>query len=71
MFPRKIILKDGAVYEIDKILDIRKAAALKAGGGGDRFTIKVADRQTFLFFERTAELFANSESEIIGRWFVE
>ena len=71
MFPRAIKWEDGSVYEIDKITDIRQAAALKVGSGGDRFTIKIGDKQTFLFFERASELFSSRESPIIGRWFVE
>ncbi|MEA4894089.1 MAG: hypothetical protein VB064_02375 [Oscillospiraceae bacterium] len=70
MFPREIIWEDGTIYEIDRILDIRQAAAIKVGGGGDRFTIRVNGKQTFLFFERCAELFVNRENPIIGRWFV-
>jgi hypothetical protein len=67
MIPEKIIWEDGAVYDIDKILDIRPAAALKAGSGGDRFTISVQGKQTYLFFER----FADPNESGIGRWFVE
>ncbi|MEA4895143.1 MAG: hypothetical protein VB064_07760 [Oscillospiraceae bacterium] len=43
----------------------------KVGSGGDRFTIRVNGKQTFLFFERCAEFYVNCESPIIGRWFVE
>ena len=35
MFPREIRWEDGTIYEIDKILDIRQAAALDVGSGGD------------------------------------
>ena len=71
MFPREIKWEDGTIYEIDKILDIRQAAALKAGSGGDRFTVSIAGKKTFLFFERTAEFCAHEDSPIVGRWFVE
>ena len=67
MFPREITWEDGEKYEIDRVLDIRQAPALKAGGQGDRYTIIVHGIQSYLFFERSANLTGN----IIGRWFVE
>ena len=40
---------------------------MKAGGQGDRYTIRVSGKQTYLFFERNTNLTGNK----IGRWFVE
>lgn len=34
MLPREIIWEDGVTYEIDRVVDIRQAAAMKAGGPG-------------------------------------
>lgn len=67
MIPTSIVWEDGCRYEIDKVTDIRQAAAMKAGGQGDRFTIRVNGRQTYLFFERSTARSGN----VIGRWFVE
>lgn len=67
MFPREITWEDGEKFEIDRVLDIRQAPALKAGGQGDRYTIMVRGIQSYLFFERSANLTGN----VIGRWFVE
>ena len=67
MFPRIITWEDGEKYEIDRILDIRQAAAMKAGGQGDRYTIMVRGQQSYLFFERSTNMTGNN----IGRWFVE
>lgn len=67
MLPRQIVWEDGAHYEIDRVLDIRQAAALKAGGQGDRYTVKIGGRETYLFFERSAQLTGPE----LGRWFVE
>lgn len=67
MFPREITWEDGEKYEIDRVIDIRQAPALKAGGQGDRYTIMIKGKQSYLFFERSANLTGN----IIGRWFVE
>ena len=67
MLPRVITWEDGEKYEIDRILDIRQAAAMKAGGQGDRYTIMVRGQQSYLFFERSTNMTGNN----IGRWFVE
>lgn len=67
MLPRSITWEDGHEYEIDKVTDIRQAAAMRAGGQGDRYTIRVNGRQSYLFFER----YSNLSGPCIGRWFVE
>ena len=67
MIPKSLVWEDDTTYHIDKVTDIRQAAALKAGGQGDRYTIHVSGRQSYLFFERSANLSGN----VIGRWFVE
>ena len=67
MFPRKITWEDGTEYEIDRVTDIRQAAAMRAGGQGDRYTIFVQGKQSYLFFERSPSQTGNN----IGRWFVE
>ena len=65
--PLMLIWEDGEKFEIDRILDIRQAPALKAGGQGDRYKIMVQGKQSYLFFERSTNLTGN----VIGRWFVE
>ncbi len=67
MLPRELIWEDGEKYTIDRVIDIRQAAAMKAGGQGDRYTIEVRGHRSYLFFERSASLAGNN----IGRWFVE
>ncbi len=67
MLPRKITWEDGREYEIDRVVDIRQAAAMRAGGQGDRYTIFVQGKQSYLFFERSPSQTGNN----IGRWFVE
>ena len=67
LLPREIIWEDGEKYEIDKVRNITQAPARKAGGQGDRYTIQVHGQQSYLFFERSANLNGNN----IGRWFVE
>ena len=67
MLPRVITWEDGRKFDIDRVTDIRQAAAMKAGGQGDRYTIIVNGRQSYLFFERSANLSGSN----LGRWFVE
>lgn len=67
MLPREITWEDGEKFKIERILDIRQAPAMKAGGQGDRYTILIKNKQSYLFFERSTNLTGNH----IGRWFVE
>ena len=67
MLPTMLIWEDGRKYLIDKVTDIRQAAAMKAGGQGDRYTVIINGQQSYLFFERSTNLSGN----FIGRWFVE
>lgn len=56
--PLKIVWEDGRSFGVDKITEIRKAASLKVGGQGLRYTCRVHGKETYLFLED-------------GRWFVE
>lgn len=67
MLPRELIWEDGEKYVIDRVVSICQAAARKAGGQGDRYTIEVRGHKSYLFFERVPQLTGN----VIGRWFVE
>ena len=67
VYPKSLVWEDGTRYIIDKVTDIRQAAAMKAGGQGDRYTIIINGKQSYLFFERSTNLYGN----VIGRWFVE
>ena len=67
MLPRRIVWEDGREYEIDRVTDIRQASAMRAGGQGDRYTVRIGGKQSYLFFERSP----NQTGNCIGRWFVE
>ena len=54
-------------YQIYRVTDIRQAAAMRAGGQGDRYTVMINGQRSYLFFERSAGLTGPN----IGRWFVE
>lgn len=57
--PLSIEWEDGRIYEIDQVLDSRKAASTKAGGIGTRYTVKIGRSITYLFFD------------CFNKWFVE
>ena len=67
MLPRSLRWEDGRVYPIDRVLDIRPASAQKAGGRGDRYTVRIGGRETYLFFEHSL----TEQDECPGKWFVE
>ncbi|MBC2724059.1 hypothetical protein [Desulfosporosinus sp.] len=67
LLPRSLTWEDGRQYVIDQVLEVRPAPAMKAGGQGDRYTVRVQGRDRYLFFERNASLGGNN----IGRWFAE
>lgn len=56
--PLCIEWEDGRVYEVDRVLDVRRAPSLKVGGIGTRYTCRIQGKATFLFEEE-------------NRWYVE
>ena len=56
--PLSVTWEDGTVYEIDRILDKCRAASLKAGGIGMRYTCRILGQRSYLYYEEP-------------RWFVE
>ncbi len=49
--PLEILWEDGRRFEIDKILDIRKAASTKGGGKGLRFLVTIKGHERFVWFD--------------------
>lgn len=58
LLPVTLHWKDGRSFHIDKILGIRYAATLKAGGAGVRYSCRIAGKQRYLFLDN-------------NRWFVD
>ena len=61
--PYRIKFEDDPVYEnqvfkVDKVKDVRRAASLKVGGTGIRYTVIICGKESYLF---------NDEN----KWFVE
>ena len=51
LIPVNMIWKDGHIYEIQKVTDVRRAASLKAGGVGLRYTCLIDGRTSHIFYE--------------------
>ena len=56
--PLMIEWEDGTLFEVDRVLDVRQAAATKAGGQGTRYTCRIRGHETYIFDDN-------------GHWFVE
>ncbi len=56
--PMRIYWTDGRRFDVDRLVDVRRASAARTGGQGVRYTCQVHGRRVYLF-----------EDE--GRWFVE
>ena len=51
LIPLLFRTEDGAPQRIDRVLDVRPAASLKAGGQGIRYTCRVDGNPLYLFYE--------------------
>ncbi len=67
MLPYSLVWEDGRKYKIDRVLDCTPACAQRAGGQGERYTIRVNGHESYLFFERSTKVSGN----MLGKWFVE
>lgn len=56
--PKAILWDDGRKFSIDKVLDVRQAAALRCGGIGTRYICKIYGKEVAIFDEE-------------GKWFIE
>lgn len=56
--PLTVTWEDGRRFEVDRVLDVRRAAATRVGGAGIRYTVRILGKETYLF----------NDGE---RWFVE
>jgi hypothetical protein len=58
IIPLSVMWKDGRQFDVDRVIDVRKAASLKVGGCGWRYTCRIQGKETFLFLDN-------------DKWFVE
>jgi len=62
LYPLSFVWEDGNRYEIDRIIDVRNAASLKAGGAGVRYTVRIRGQDKYMFLE---------EDLGVTKWFME
>ena len=60
VIPKSIIWTDGVTYEINRITDVRRAACLRAGGSGIRFTCIIDGNEKHLYYEDGKKWFVES-----------
>ena len=58
IIPLCIHWDDGRSFDIERVIDVRYAASLKAGGAGIRYTCRIKTHEKYLFLEE-------------NRWFIE
>lgn len=51
LLPMSIRWIDGREYAVDRVLDVRKAASLKAGGIGIRYTCRICGKERYIWYE--------------------
>ena len=51
LIPKSFIWTDGHVYDIQRVKNVCRAASLKAGGVGMRYTCVVDGRESHLYYE--------------------
>ena len=54
----KLISYNDKEYIIDRVLSVNNCVSFKTGGIGERYTVRILGKETYLFYE-------------MGRWFVE
>ena len=54
MTPLAVVWEDGRRFEVDRVIECRRAASLKVGGQGMRYMVEIGGRTTFLYHEDPA-----------------
>lgn len=49
--PLSIEWEEGRTYEIDEVTNVCRAASIRAGGAGFRYTVSIGRNITYLFLE--------------------
>ena len=54
--PMSIVWTDGHTYEVDRLKQKCRAASLKVGGTGIRYTVMICGKETYLWLEKGRRL---------------
>ena len=49
VIPMRIKWEDGRIFLIDNVIDIRRAASIKGGGLGIRYTVVINGKRTYIW----------------------
>lgn len=60
--PQYVVWEDGRRFEVDRVTECRRAASLKAGGSGLRFTCIIKGRAHYLFYEENYKWFVEEKN---------
>lgn len=61
--PHTLTLHDRQ-YMIDRVLDCRSAAATKAGGQGMRYTVRIGEHITYIFYDEHQRWFVEEKEHV-------
>lgn len=67
MIPTSLVWEDGRSYSIDRVLSVRPAPALRAGGQGDRYEVVISGKSHYIWFTHNEDI----SDKCVGWWFVE
>ena len=62
LVPLSFVWEDGNSYSIDRVIEMRPAASLKAGGAGLRYTVRIRGQDRYMFLEEECGIY---------KWFME
>ncbi len=63
ILPRVILWPNGRRFPVERILSIRRAASMKAGGPGVRYVCRISGQERTLFLEERVRWFVHPHSE--------
>lgn len=58
--PLKIMWPDNRSFSVDRVIDVRMAGAMQAGGHGMRYTCRIHGKEVYLFYD-----------DLNRQWFIE
>ena len=61
IYPISFTWEDGRKFAVDKVLEKKKAASLKVGGQGMRYTCRVMGKEIYMFLEDGCKWFVEGK----------
>ncbi len=67
LIPKSLLWEDGHVYDISKVIDVRRAASTRAGGVGLRYTCLIDSKVSHIFYEENNLWFVERKGQAAAR----